>query len=472
MKNTEKKVGILWFRNDLRLHDNEALEDALNQVEDLYPVYVLDDRWVKGKTSYGFPKTGHHRMKFILESLTDLKKNLQARGSDLYVYTGKTEDIIFDLVSQTGANWVFCNRERTQEESEIQDALEKKLWTIGREMRFYRGKMLLYTADLPFPVTHTPDTFTQFRKEVEKFVLVRKPLDTPEKINGGSELEPTSIPDLEELGFSSASHQYEDAYPFKGGETEAINRLKYYLWESDCIAKYKETRNGLLGEDYSSKFSAYLSQGCLSPKLIYSEVKKYEKERQKNQSTYWLIFELLWRDYFRFIAKKYGTAIFQFSGINGHEQIVRGGQEEFEAWCEGQTGIPFIDANMRELNATGFMSNRGRQNVASFLIHDLKVNWLWGAEYMESLLVDYDPCSNYGNWNYLAGVGTDPREGRYFKVLNQAKRYDPNGDYIRHWIPELAHLDSSDIHWPFDNPSLDDLPDIYKNPVVLTEVPV
>jgi len=117
-------------------------------------------------------------------------------------------------------------------------------------------------------------------------------------------------------------------------------------------------------------------------------------------------------------------------------------------WIEGRTGVPLIDANMRELSATGFMSNRGRQNVASFLVKDLKVNWQMGAEYFESLLIDYDPCSNWGNWNYIAGVGSDPRESRYFNILSQARKYDPEGKYIRQWLPELSEVPNEKIHQP------------------------
>ena len=123
-------------------------------------------------------------------------------------------------------------------------------------------------------------------------------------------------------------------------------------------------------------------------------------------------------------------------------------QRLFDLWAAGQTGTPFIDANMRELNATGFMSNRGRQNVASYLVKDLGVSWLMGAEYFESQLIDYDVCSNYGNWNYVAGVGNDPREDRYFNIITQAKRYDENGDYVRTWLPELANLPTHKIHTP------------------------
>ena len=123
-------------------------------------------------------------------------------------------------------------------------------------------------------------------------------------------------------------------------------------------------------------------------------------------------------------------------------------QPTFERWARGETGVPFVDANMREMNATGFMSNRGRQNVASFLVKDLKLNWQMGANYMESVLIDYDVASNWCNWNYVAGVGNDPREDRYFNILSQATRYDPSGDYIRHWLPELAALPKDRIHRP------------------------
>lgn len=446
-----KRRAIVWFRQDLRLHDNEALTAAMKVVDEVVPVYVFDERTFLGKTSYGFPKTGKYRAQFVIESIQDLRQSLQKLGSELIVRIGKPEDVVFDIAKEVKSSWVFCNRERTQEEERVQDALEKRLWSLGQEILYQRGKMLYHTADLPFPVQHTPDVFTNFRKEVERYVQVRAPLSSPTKpFNPLTiKIESGIIPTIEDFGHEPIEQDERAALPFKGGETEGLKRLHYYLWESNLIKNYKETRNELIGGDYSSKFSAWLAQGCLSPKQIYYAIKNYEAERGSNESTYWLFFELLWRDFFRFMAKKHGNKIFFKGGTRGEiDTKLRDDWRLFNQWSEGNTGVPFIDANMRELNATGFMSNRGRQNVASFLVKDLRVNWQMGAEYFESALIDYDVTSNWGNWNYVAGVGSDPREDRYFNILSQARRYDPNGEYVKLWLPELADVPAEKVHQP------------------------
>jgi deoxyribodipyrimidine photo-lyase len=435
----------------LRLHDNEALTEALSAADEIVPVYVFDDRTFLGRTRwYDFPKTGKYRAQFIIEAIEDLRERLRERGCELIVRRGITEEVIGELARELKTSWVFCNRERTQEELDIQDALEKKLWSIGQEMRYSRVKLLYYTADLPFPVTQTPDIFTQFRKEVERYVPVREPLPTPGRIPPASVSVPAGvIPELKDFGHAPFVPDSRSALAFRGGETAGLERLRYYLWETDLAQTYKETRNGLLGGDYSTKFSAWLAQGCLSPKTIYHELKRYEAERGSNKSTYWIFFELLWRDFFRLMAKKYGNRIFLRGGLREEAiEELRDDWKLFNPWLEGETGVPFIDANMRELNLTGFMSNRGRQNVASFLVKDLKVNWQMGAEYFESMLIDYDVASNWCNWNYVAGVGNDPREDRYFNIIKQAQRYDAEGDYVRQWIPEIADLPPDLIHIP------------------------
>lgn len=439
---------IVWFRNDLRLHDNEALKDAIEAGHEVLPVYIFDPRVFNGKTEYGFAKTGANRARFVLESVENLRHNLQQLGSNLLVRSGKPEEVIFEIAREIKSTWVFCNRERTQEEVEVQDALEHNLWSVGQEIRYSRGKMLYFTADLPFPVTHTPDTFTQFRKEVERFVPVRDPLPAPTKPfeRLTFDIDYGDMPSLSDWGHEEINHNHE-TFNWKGGEAEGLKQLNYYLWDTDLIAHYKETRDQLVGRDFSSKLSAWLSLGCLSPKQVYHEVKRYEKERMSNKSTYWLIFELLWRDFFRLMGKKHGNEIFHLTGTRGDHIPEKGeDKERIKAWTEGKTGTPFVDANMRELNETGFMSNRGRQNVASYFIKDLEQDWRIGAQYFESMLLDYDPCSNYGNWNYIAGVGSDPRENRYFNILTQAKRHDPKGVHAKLWLQELSEVDGECIH--------------------------
>lgn len=444
----DKRRAIVWFRNDLRLHDNEAIVEAIHVAHEVLFVYVIDDRLFEGKTSFGFPKLGKFRRQFILESLKDLRHSLKLKNSNLIVRKGITEEVIPEMCRAHKISWVHCNRERTQEEVYIQDTLESKLWTIGVEMRYSRGKMLYHTADLPFPITQSPTTFTSYRKEVEKFVAVRKPFDVPEKITPIADaVEEGSIPSLEDYGIENLSN--EKGINLKGGETEALRQVQYYFEETKLIKSYKKTRNQSLGRDYSSKFSAYLSKGCLSPKLAYHELKKFENKHGSNDSTYWLFFEFLWRDFFRLTAKRFGDKIFHFSGINSKKP--RQDKEDlslFNIWKEARTGVPYIDANITELNETGFMSNRGRQNVASFLIYDMGMNWLMGAEYFESLLIDYDPCSNYGNWAYIAGVGTDPKQGRHFSTTFQSQRYDSDAAYIKYWLPQLESIKPALLHHP------------------------
>lgn len=443
--------AIVWFRQDLRVHDNEALTEALAAADEVLPIFIFDERTFKGRTRwFDFPKTGKYRAKFTIEAVEDLRKNIRELGNELVIRIGKPEEILFELARETRSSWVFCNRERTSEELMVQDQLEEKLWTIGVEIRYSRGKMLYYTSDLPFPITHTPDVFTHFRKEVERFVPVRSPLFVPEHLPAFTvDIAAGIIPDLSDFGHDNVIPDSRSVMPFVGGETAALNRLRYYLWETDYIKTYKETRNGLVGGDYSSKFSPWLALGCLSPKQVYHEIKQYEEQRGASESTYWLFFELLWRDFFRLMAKKYEDKIFYKSGLKGEEPAgLENNWQLVSRWLEGETGIPFIDANMRELNLTGFMSNRGRQNVASFLVKDLSVNWQLGAEYFESMLIDYDVASNWGNWNYIAGVGNDPRQDRYFNIIKQAKRYDPKGEHAKLWIPEIAGLPEEFIHTP------------------------
>ena len=444
---TKQRI-LIWYRHDLRVHDLLALDEAVQQQAEIVPVYCFDDRNF-GETSFGFPKTGSFRAQFLVESVADLRSSLQKLGSNLIVRRGLPEEIIPAIAQQLNVDRVHYSQEVTSEEKQVEKKLRKALSAHKIKVNTYWEATLYSPEDLPFQIKQTPELYTNFRKQVEKKAEINRAIPAPKKLPAILEIEIGDIPTLAELGFKTAEFDQRAVLKFKGGETEAIQRLQDYFWQSDCLREYKETRNGMLGANYSSKFSPWLAMGCISPRYINDQVIKYETERVKNNSTYWLIFELLWRDFFRFIVAKHGNQVFKITGMQGLEIPWKEDWQRFDLWREGKTGYPLIDANMREIAATGFMSNRGRQNVASFLTKNLGINWMMGAEWFESLLVDYDVCSNWGNWNYTAGVGNDARGFRYFNIPKQTKDYDPQGEYIKHWLPELTSLTGDRVREPW-----------------------
>ncbi|NJR41114.1 MAG: DASH family cryptochrome [Leptolyngbyaceae cyanobacterium CSU_1_4] len=440
---------LLWYRNDQRLHDHSPLDQALlAQPLYLIPLYCFDPRHFS-KTAFGFPKTGAFRAQFLLESVADLRQGWRSRNSDLLIRMGKPEEIIPELVKALSLTQVYFYQEPMAEEKAIERSLERALKPLGVEIKTFWGHTLYHPNNLPFKVNELPELFTSFRKEVEKSSRVQPALPAPSQVPPLPVVEVGDLPKLSELNLETPELDDRAVLKFQGGESAAIARLKQYFWQQDHLKVYKETRNGMKGADYSSKFSPWLSLGCLSPRYIYEQVKTYEKERVCNDSTYWLIFELLWRDYFRFIAAKHGDRLFHAPGLQGISIPWKQDRQKFECWCLGKTGFPLVDANMRELAKTGFMSNRGRQNVASFLTKNLGIDWRMGAEWFESLLIDYDVCSNWGNWNYTAGVGNDARGFRFFNIIKQSKDYDPQGEYIKHWLPELARIPAPKVHEPW-----------------------
>ena len=332
------------------------------------------------------------------------------------------------------------------------------------------GSTMYHKDDVPFALdmSDLPDGFTPFRNKVEARAVVREPLPPPSKgalpfpAAGALPADKVAFePTLDHLPFATVAENElakkgahpQSVLPFEGGESAALARVRYYVWESECIASYFETRNGMLGGDYSSKLAPWLAHGCVSPRHVHAEVRKFEKQRVENKSTYWLIFELIWRDFYKFFAVKHGNAIFFQDGTIHSSRGGGGGSATWRhdpaalaAWKEGKTGYPLVDANMRELAATGFMSNRGRQNVASWLALDARVDWRLGAEYFENALLDYDCASNWGNWVAAAGL-TGGRVNR-FNIAKQTKDYDPKGEYIKAWIPEMKDVPAQYIAEP------------------------
>ena len=427
------KTAIVWFKTDLRIQDNETLIKAISQSEQIIPVYCFDDAHFE-ITPYGFKKTGSFRAQFLSESLHDLDATLRVLGSGLLIVKGKPEIEIPKIVKQYKAQKVFAKREVAYEEKQTEKLVQDELFKLRCELETFSTSTLYHAEDLPFSIKNIPDVFTNFRKKTEQDAKIRKPFEKPTQINS-PEIPALQPPTLEDLGLVFSPIDSRAAIQFKGGETEALKRLNHYFYESKSLSNYKETRNGMVGADYSSKFSAWLAMGCISPRYIYTEIKKYEKQFGANDSTYWLVFELLWRDFFRFMFKKHQTKFFLYSGIKTEKINSKSLNEKLlSQWINGTTNSDFINANMLELKQTGFMSNRGRQNAASYFCNELNMDWRLGAAYFEQQLIDYDVCSNWGNWAYLAGVGNDPRGHRYFNIEKQANDYDKKMEFRKLWL--------------------------------------
>lgn len=428
--------NLIWLRDDLRLDDHPLL--AARGAEAL-AVYCLDPRH-QAITPQGHRRLGPHRAKFLLETLADLRQAMRARGGELIFRVGEPAAILPALAQRVGAteiwaHWGCCAEERAQEQ-----AVAAACAPVGLTLRGDWGGHLIHPEDLPFPVEDLPQIFTQFRKAVERrrAITVRPPCPAPDRLaSPPADLDPGALPTLAELGLPAPIEDPRALMIFEGGAEAGHRRLRRYLWETDALRRYKETRNGLLHVDDSSRLSPWLAHGALSPRRVYAEVKAYEADRGANESTYWLIFELLWRDFYRNLALQHGARLFQRGGIQRRRLPWREDAAAFDRWRLGQTGVPFVDAHMIALRRTGFMSNRGRQNVASYLARDLGVDWRWGAWWFEATLVDYDPASNWGSWQYVAGVGNDPQDRR-FDIAWQAERYDPEGRYVRRWLRENA----------------------------------
>lgn len=437
-----KRRAIVWFRQDLRLGDNEALVEALAHAYEVLPVYVFDIRLFKEKDDLGFPKLGPHRAQFILESVKDLQRSLKSLGSDLIVRIGKPEEEILKIASSVRSSWVFCNRERTPKEVAVQDALEQNLWSVGQELRYSRGKMLFHTGDLPFPIQHTPDTFGQFKKEVERYVDIREPFERPKASFNFLmvDVDPGIMPALKDLGYPGFTADPRLDFSFKGGERYGLERLRNFVWESGGIENYKDGKEELSGLNATTKLSPYLAQGCISPKQVYAEIKRYEKQHGPSKSSEALFLSLMYRDFLRLMVKKHGNTVFDKGGFQGNTDLEWSDDlNGFRDWQEGSTGVPLIDAAMQELNQTGYISNRARQNVAAYLVHEMKINWQFGAAYFESMLIDYDVCSNWVNWNIVAGIGTDPREDIKLNPEAQTIKYDPQHEYIDTWLQGILN---------------------------------
>jgi deoxyribodipyrimidine photo-lyase len=435
---------IYWFRNDLRLHDQPALQSAIELATTLQtwllPVYIHDDT-LEAHTPWGFARTTPQRNAWTQMAVHDLARQLSALHSQLFQLKGKPAEILQALSHHFQESWLVCEDiAAPYEQAHIQQLKDAKL-----KVQTVWQSTLMRPADLPFDVRKVPDQFTTFRQLIERPTIhVQDPLpviasmpDLPD-VSGLQTKLKTQIEAAGSFPTQAICIDPRSAFPwgptgFKGGETSALAHLDHYC-NSKLPSTYKLTRNGLMGLDYSTKWSPWLATGALSARQAWAAVKAYEATHGANDSTYWIGFELLWRDHFRWLHLKHGHKLYRRQGLSTETQVHKAhSTENFEAWCAAKTGHPFIDAGMRELTTTSYLSNRMRQNLASYLIHDLGCDWRAGAAWFETHLIDFDVYSNQGNWLYLSGCGTDPRGGRRFNPDKQAKDYDPDGSYRALW---------------------------------------
>lgn len=424
----EQQVSLVYFQHDLRLDDQLSLIEAKKRGLPIIGVYLFPSQTLS-KTKWGLTQSGAYRLRFLWDSLIDLKKNLSQLNIPLYVFQ---DDHLHALMfSPMIVNHVYCAAEPGSEEI----LLRKKLLTVLGQppITLVHDKPIVSPSHYPWLLTDLPKRFTDARLRIETLIQVLSP-------QSFLPFHQEQLPLLKD-DWQLMEQQIPTApLLLNGGESEAKKHLQQYFFINQHVLTYKETRNNMLAFQDSSKLSPALSLGLLSPRRIYAELKKVETTLKKNASTYWLWFELLWRDFFYYLHFQVGDLFFMESGMQGHPHPWQTQPAYYQSILEAKTGYPLVDANLMELYQTGWMSNRGRQNVASFISKILRLDWRFGAALFEHFLIDYDVSSNYGNWQYISGVGVDPREDRIFNVSLQAKKYDPRGDYLAHWLPSLNKI--------------------------------
>lgn len=401
-------TGLWWIRDDMRLQNNPTWEAA--RAWQAQTGGTLQAVWVPSSdTSIHFrefqdplPRSSKGKASYEAACF----KALQASLAQYNIDAREGHDGILALVRALQPTVVFFTSGSAHEER-VQEAA---LLATGTVCESYYSRTLLTPAqafDRGLPPTYTP-----FRKRVEA-LLGERPFQAIATYVGPQK----------------------EAWPFSPMEEEARAHLYAYVAAEGPGRRYKTTRNGMLDAQDSTKLSAYLSRGLLHPKEVWNRCLEVENAVGGCEEIYWIRFELLWREYFQWVAYEAGAKLFRARGLK-HEASPgtrMGSRKAFELWTEGRTGDALVDAAMRELKATGYQSNRARQNAASYWIHDLKQPWRVGAAYFEAMLVDYDAASNWGNWAYIAGVGNDPRPFRKFNTHKQAEQYDPDGSYRAAW---------------------------------------
>jgi deoxyribodipyrimidine photo-lyase len=412
-------IGLYIFDRDCRIDDNPTLALIASKVDFLVCLYCVQpmDNFAK-KFSQTTSSTAQRG--YIKQNVLQLNYQLVALGQQLIVAEGEFSHLVEQLITFHHISHIARSNSGGSYEQSSWRKLQQKYPAIT--FLSTDANSLFDQSQLPFDIAGLPASFTTFRKLVEQ-IAQKKPIKVLKK------LPPTPV----ELIFmlpdtlTQSANRY-----FKGGELCAQSHLKYYF-STHAASRYKDSRNALQGDNFSTQFSPYLAHGALSPRQIMQALNEYEEVHGANESSYWIYFELLWREYFYWYGRKHQQRLFWLSGINENKPTLDFSSNRFTDWCCGKTDFALVNALMHQLNETGWMSNRGRQIVASCLVNELGIDWRYGAGYFEQRLIDYDVTSNWGNWQYIVGVGADPRGGRHFNIEKQTQIYDADGEFVARW---------------------------------------
>lgn len=430
---------IWWMRRDLRLNDNDALRAALVHGEQVIPVFVLDPALLAA------PDISDKRVAFLFGGLRTLDADLRARGSRLIVRRGDPATELARLMAETSAEAIYA---------------EADPWPYGRQrdaaiaaqlpLRLTPG-VTVHPADLICKADGAPYVvFTPFSRAWKAL-----PMPTPALLWTPPQRLPALPDQLHSLPIPDEPTLSSDV-PFPPGEAEALRRLRAFASGITApIRRYDEERNRM-DLDGTSQLSPYLRFGMVAARrtavaALHAIDKAIDAPARKGAET-WLN-ELIWREFYMMILHHFPFVLDQAFREELRDISWRNDKAEFAAWCEGQTGYPVVDAAMRQLVTTGWMHNRARMIVASFLVKDLLIDWRWGERFFMQHLVDGDPAANNGGWQWTAGVGTDAAP--YFRVFNpslQGAKFDPEGDYVRRWVPQLAAVPPPTLHEPWTLP--------------------